>query len=207
MGLGIGLSPSFGGYKPLTTVVVDLQPSDGDDTWLNSSAATTNYGSNTTMESRQADKHVIIKFDLSSIPGAATITAASLTLTSNFLSPAVEVVSTVHAILAANSGWTEAGATWNTIEGSTAWAGAAGCTTSGTDYNGTSMGTLTYPQGSDMNTAITATLNVAQMQAMLAANYGFRIVRSAGGNPTAIWYTAEHTTAAQRPKLSITYQI
>lgn len=92
-------------------------------TYINANAATTNYGSGGNAECRYAvgqNKRILLEFDLTSLPIGFEASAATLTLfASNTATPANDI--DIYKVL---KSWTEAGATWNTRDGSTAWSTA-----------------------------------------------------------------------------------
>jgi len=108
------------------------------DTFLNSNAPTTNYGTATTFNIGETNSAVatyralVRDDDLASIP-------------SNMEIVTVVVYITVSAVFSSNArtlelyrclrNWIEAGATWNTYDGSNAW-GTGGCGNNTTDYDG-----------------------------------------------------------------------
>lgn len=181
-----------------------LQPdaTDGVDNLLLGAAPTSNQGTNVALGSRaSSNQRSIIKFDLSEVPEGSVCTEATLTLTTRVGSNAGE--HNVNAIKAANGAWTEAGSNWNTIEGSTAWAGSAGASTSGTDFNASNMGTFTA--GANDGDANNVTLDCDQVEAWFdnVANYGLVLWNTSGGGDQ--FYSSDHSTAEQRPKLVVEY--
>jgi hypothetical protein len=148
----------------------------------------------------------LIKFDLSTLSGA-TVSSATLSL---FHAEVVPNNDTIHArrVLAAST-WTEAGATWNLRDGSNAWAGAAGCTTSGTDYSSTVGGSVAVTGAEASGTQRDISFATAEMEAMIAANHGF--VVWAAGNSGSFDYQRMHSsdgaTAGLRPQLEVVYTV
>ena len=156
----------------------------------------------------------LIRFDLSSIPAAATITAATLSLWTYDVRVG-DVTITAHAILAANSGWIE-NCTWNYADGAGAsirWAGDvganggtdAGCSVSGTDYNAVAMGSALFANNEAADTQHDFALDTAQVAAMVAVNYGILLK---GSGPTKGYRTSDYAVdATKRPKLVIEYTL
>ena len=195
-----------GGNTTLT-----LQPSgaSGVDTFLLSSTPDTNNGTVTTLVLRTSRSN-LLKFDLTSIPGGATIISATLTLTLT-ANPANSTV-TIYRILPANIAWTELGATWNyALASSTRWAGDtggnggadAGCTVSGTDYSATQLGTFNTLSGDTAGTQYVVSLNTTEFGLMLANNIGM-VIFGASGSSTSV-ASSDHATAEWRPKLEVVY--
>jgi hypothetical protein len=196
-----GLSGIAGGATE-KTLLPDI------DNYLLKNAATTNYGTQVTIQARAsatAERAIIIKPDFSSIAAGAVLTSVKLYLkiTAIIVGP---ITFTLNAILAANDGWTETGSTWDTKDGAAAWAGDtganggddAGCSVSGTDFNATALGSFVV-QNSVADQEYEIVLNLAQMQAMLTANYG--ILLRSNTNATVQFHSAEAVVAANHPRL------
>lgn len=137
----------------------------------------------------------LIKFDLSSLVGAS-ITDATLTLTVSYSGGSANVV--VSRILSGNSSMSPATATWNKQDGTNNWAGSAGCSTSGTDYSSTPMGSIAVSSTGAKN----ITLDTTEFTAMVANNYGMIVVCDASFYNI---YSADNGTAGNRPKLVVNY--
>lgn len=156
-----------------------------------------------------ARRNALFKFDLSSLAGE-TVTRAVLQIANITVSVAHQTF-LVHAILAANSAWVE-GANWNYAVPSTVrWAGDtgadggtdAGCSVPGVDYNATPMGEIAYLKNSPAGTIHEINLDVAQMQALVAANHGILIRRPISG--IFSFHSSGSATADLRPKLIVEY--
>lgn len=156
----------------------------------------------------------LLKFDISSLAGA-TITSATLYLYEVGWG-AGAYTATIHRILSANSAWTEAGATWNyAVASTTRWEGDtgddggsdAGCSVSGTDYNATSMGTLSGNGDNANGTEYAITLTTSQVQAMLDdGDYGMVIIVNSGAG-VQYQHSSDSGSTAYRPKLVIVYTL
>lgn len=147
-----------------------------------------------------------LMFDLSSIPAGATIQSATLALTATATEGASVNDYAVHRIASGNSGWTSA-ATWNTKDGTNAWAGgASGCDTAGTDYDTTAMGTWSNGASDPAGTVYTITLDTTEVANLLAANYGLVLIETTSNGQALSVASQENTTAAYRPLLTINYQ-
>ena len=157
-------------------------PTSGLDTELRQGSATSNFGTDTAVganASATVGRTGLIKFDLSSIPGDATIDDATLYVYNATLVGGAATL-TWYRILAANSTWTEAAATWNKTDGSTNWAGDtggdggadAGCSVSGTDYSSTAIGSSVWASSEAVDTEHIITLNTTEFAAMVDANHG-----------------------------------
>ena len=181
-----------------------LQPDGtaGIDNWLDNQAKTTNHGTDTTMKVNNAiGRRSILKFDLSAIAPGSTIQQAILTLYITSAIPDSMWGVDIARILSANSGWTETGSTWNTIDGSTSWAGSAGCLTGGTDFDNDDFLLENYNTGTLSSPVAHAfTLVPTAFQKLIdVGNHGFIVSASAN----AIVSTSDESTSSQRPKLFV----
>jgi hypothetical protein len=176
------------------------------DTYLSSSAATTNYGNAVNLTVRATRYTPLLRFDLSSIPAGSTCDSAALSL---FLaqSNVGGYTMTVHELLSANSAWTEDGATWNTVDGANAWAGSAGCSTAGTDYASANIGSYTGDSGDPYDTEYVWSLTPAAVAGWFGAsnsNYGIRLYKSDEFVSTH-FRSSDWDQPATRPKLVVVY--
>lgn len=209
--------PSLTGMaRPVIDPTLTLQPAaaDGIDTYVDEGVANANYGTGTTLYLSNTTRRIgLMLFTLTALPAGATITAATLTLTT-VTNYAGDMTDTLYCILAANASWTEAGAKWNYQVGTTRWAGDvgsnggadAGCSVSGTDYNGTALGTITQLDAVGANQPVdSSALNVAMVQAWAGgANYGFVML---AGSADHRWQSSDVATAGYRPKLVVVYEL
>ncbi|WP_437969004.1 DNRLRE domain-containing protein [Sorangium sp. So ce260] len=170
------------------------------DATLRQAAATTNYGAATTCEvdgddGSGVDKSCLLKWTLSGIPAGSTVQSASITL------QVTDGSSNTYNLYEVKRSWSESQVTWNNATSSTAWAtaGAMGATD-----RGSLVGSVTGGTGSR-----TVTLNaagVALVQAWVDGTSNNGIVVASSSNTDGIDFaSSEHATAAQRPKLTITY--
>jgi hypothetical protein len=165
------------------------------DTFLRSVNPTTNYGSSLYIEGANIVgilHNVIVWADLSSIPAGSVINSASLNLEAAGI---YNGSYNLYPILAANNGWTELGATWNTINGAGAWAGgASGCGTSGADYSATPLAINYTPAMIPVPNVVT--LNVTEFAKMISGgaigNNGI-VIKATGTNNDNSWHSKEQT--------------
>jgi hypothetical protein len=211
--------PDLAGMSlPVIDPTYSSQPdSAGIDTYLKEGDADDNAGDTDNLDHNNnaggtLRRHILIKFDLSSIPGGATVSSGTLSL---WWDGGEATIGTfyAHAILSANSAWTESDATWNyAVASTTRWAGDsgsdggadAGCSQSGTDYNAAAMGSTGWDNPAD-NEEIAISLNAAQVETMIANNYGFFIRGDQDGIHDMHSSDAAAPDAAYRPKLVIEY--
>lgn len=200
----------------MTELVLQPDETASQDTYLSQSAKDTAYGSSNRLLSRSWNSGFeafipLIKFDLTSLPAGATVSAASLAVT--LAATATRTTSpTWRRILPANSGWVE-GATWNYANPTAGlrWSGDtggdgsnAGCRVSGTDYSATPIGSFSMTATSDVaGTVYTSALDLTEFGYMIANNCGFILLYQSGGLESI--HSSGATTEANRPKLTITY--
>lgn len=204
--------PSMTGMaRPTLDPTLELQPAAaaGKDAGIQFSNPTTNYGNSTMMGTRAGlianSKRSLVQFDLSGIPVGATLSAVTLTLTSDW-----PVNKTLYAyrILPAND-WLEAEATWNVRQTATAWAGANGLGTAGTDYDAVVAGSASNFAMNTPKALPFSADGVADVQAWVsgaAANRGLLIF-----NNDQAWdlnlYTSDSATPGYRPKITVDYTL
>lgn len=186
------------------TFQVQPDASAGVDAWLRADDAATNWG---TWQGCDLDNspnwHFVIKFDLTSI-SATSVTSATLDFTTRGLCASASC--NIYSIKSANSGWTESGVRWNNIDGSTAWAGSAGCSTSGTDYDASAVGSWTSAGAAGGGTVDSVSLSTSTILNWIqnpSQNYG--MVGIGGGGSGVLYGSSDHGTAAWRPKLTVVY--
>ena len=187
------------------------QPSNGDDTFVITNDPTANRGTETTMGVGElntitdATRRGLIKFDLSSIPANANITSATLSLwvALNRSSDASD-----YRIYRLLKDWVELEATWDIYSTGNNWATAG--LGSGTDYASASIATTnigaSVSPGSEIQWSLDPTV-VKQMIDGTYSNYGWMIKADTELNDGYNFYTSEHTTAGERPKLVIQYTV
>jgi hypothetical protein len=185
------------------------------DTYVDYDNSSSNYGTvgyfQLYLSAGAPRQHPLLKFDVSSLSGA-TVTSATLYLYEKGWGSG-SYTGDLHRILSANSTWTEAGATWDYATGTTRWAGDtggdggtdAGCSVSGTDYNASSMGTLSGDGDNAEGTEYTVTLTVSHVQAMIDdGDYGMVMIPTSQSGVQYIC-SSDHATGGYRPLLEVVY--
>ncbi|WP_437939334.1 DNRLRE domain-containing protein [Sorangium sp. So ce341] len=170
------------------------------DATIRQAAAATSYGGATTCEAdgddgSGVDKSCLLKWTLSGIPAGSTVQSASITL------QVTDGSSNTYNVYEVKRSWDEAQVTWNNATSTTAWATAGAL---GSTDRGSLVGSVTGSAG-----ARTITLNaagVALVQAWVDGTSNNGVVIASSSNTDGIDFaSSEHATAAQRPKLTITY--
>jgi hypothetical protein len=129
----------------------------------------------------------LVSFDVSSIPSGATISAATLTLCTVSLS--AQGAGRVHELHAVTSGWGENSVTWNTQP-------SISSALTDSVVVPSSPACLTFDVSSDVQAWVDGS----------ATNLGWELnVATESGNHWVEYGTRESGTAADRPRLDVTY--
>jgi hypothetical protein len=164
------------------------------------------------------DIFAIMRFDLSSIPDAATIVSAEMVLECDAVVTGQNV--TAYQTATANDDWNEGTSDWATEANTSCWndeeydevsewAGGAGCNTSGTDYintaltdtvDCTSTGTKTFTFNADGIAAIQGELSDDTLELhLLPGNWN--------NGEYSRFHSSEAATAGNRPYLKVVYTL
>lgn len=179
------------------------------DTFMSSAEATTNYGTTAVFAAGNdgvRSQRTLIKWDLSSIPGNAIVSSATLSI---FV--AVDASNNARTLRAYRvlRAWTEDGATWNKYDGSSDW-GTAGCANTSTDREATDIGTASIDASPPVGTEYQISLTASKVQEWISGaltNNGL-LLQADTENADSIQYdSAESLTALEKPKLVITYEL
>lgn len=200
--------PEYDAHAQEELVNVSLQPdgTQGNDTHIVSSAASTNYGTATGLgvgESNAATLtyRSILTFDLSGLPYDLQATVVTLTLTVD--QDLADNGGTIEAY-AVYQDWLEAQTTWNDRKNFTPWqvAGASGAN----DLWAQPIGTLEVVGDMTPGTQIVIPLDIDGIVAIRRGNfYGILLRTEAENNDLYIFRSSDHATEADRPKLDLTY--
>lgn len=174
----------------------------GDDANLKSSSPTTNFPTDTFFQVGNGLNSAVVKFDLSSIDPAATLSSATLSVWSLVGAGGSVQTCDVYRIRPARSSWTETTVTWNTYDGSNNWAAGGGIGSTDID-NVTPMGSVAIPVAN--GTQCDFVLNVAQMTTLFASNAGMLFYQSSADS--SAFSTSDAGTAGLRPRLTIDYSV
>jgi hypothetical protein len=162
-----------------------------------------NYGADTTLAVRgDADTKVsLVQFDLSVIPPASKVTAATLSLyqTNANGSATVEVHRVTHSWTPGTrtGAGTADGATWTAFDGIGSW------TVPGADYEASPAASLAVPSSDGWNSWDVTPL-VQDWVSGTYLNMGVALIGSAGSNTQFVSYDNTGTPTS-RPQLTVTY--
>jgi hypothetical protein len=162
------------------------------DAHVASGRATTNYGTNATLTADGSDGTngrlvALLKWSVSQIPAASTVTAASLTVQVSNSSTGT------YNLYAVNTSWTEGGATWNGVNPP--------------NNQGALVGTLSATSTGSKVVQLNSA-GIALVQGWVngsSVNNGIMII-DAGSTDGLQMRSSEYSTQGQRPKLTVTYQ-
>lgn len=196
----------------MPTLTIQPNAAAGQDTFVFEGIPDNTYPNEATLDMigwPAIRKFAYLKFDLSSLPVGAIVSAATLHL----YGTDGGVDDTIHAyrVLPANATWTNA-ATWNHTNGVNRWAGDAGQNggsdaggqTISTDYATTQIGSVAFNSGNGADNVMA--LDLTEFAAMCANNHGFTLHRAAE-SATSVQPASSDNNAAIRPKLVITYTL
>lgn len=189
----------------MTTATYQPDPSGGIDTYITAddeiNRGTTYY------VSLNSNQRVLIKFDVSDIPTDSICSSATMSLYT-YAGLGTGDTWTAYPILLANANWTETGATWNTTNGSDTWAGSSGCSTAGTDYSSSSIGSCVMNEDFVNENQFSLTPSIVKTWFGVSnQNYGMVITTDSALKTLFVYTSDETTNTAQRPKLVVVYSL
>lgn len=186
---------------------------------------TRNYGASATFAINYLDAKLLFRFDVSAIHPAATVSAAAVKLYKAGTNTARAATYTMYSIASGNGNWIEGSGTgagyasagepcWIAKEAdgsggvTTAWAGSAGMSTSGTDYEETALASRAVNRADADGTEYAFYFNasgVARVEDWVqdsGTNYGLLMVSN---NTNGGIYSSEAATEGYRPVITVTY--
>ncbi len=184
-----------------------------EDTLIQDNNPTTNYGTNTQLNIGESNAAVSINrslircTNLTDIPSNAEVIQILLYL--YITADAASNIADLRMSPAAND-WTEAGATWNTYDGTHAWtgSGANGHFNSGSEYPNTGL-TASEPVGKIIVWDITSDASKAYMQTAIGggANPGWVMKTNGESQDMYQFGSSENTTVYAVPVLEVVYRL
>lgn len=184
-----------------------------EDAFIQSNTATTNYGSNTLLnigENNAAvstNRTLIRCTNLTDIPSNANITKLILYL--YITADLATNIPDLRVSPAANN-WTEAGATWNTYDGTNAWTGndSNGHYNSSSEFTNTGL-TASEPIGKVVAWDMSGDQAKSYLQTAIAGgnNYGWVLKTNAESNDMYQFGSSENGTAYAVPVVEVRYTL
>ncbi|MDA2936197.1 DNRLRE domain-containing protein [Patescibacteria group bacterium AH-259-L05] len=173
----------------------------GRDSYMRQGVPSTNYGTDAQIQEYPRNigynRRGLIWFDLSSIPGGATINSATLYL---YEAQTYGLARTV-AIHRLTQGWTESGVTWASYDGTNSW------TLSGGDYDTTPTATAVITwTGALKWDSWDVTAGVGEFINNTYSNYGWLIKDNTEDTSEAYWFFASREVTNQ-PYLVVNYSL
>jgi Calcineurin-like phosphoesterase len=169
------------------------------DTKIKSDATGTNFATATTVEvDGSPDYSGLLKWDVTAIPAGSAVTAATISVN------VVDVSTGTYEIYEMKRNWSETQATWNVFATGSSWqtAGASGTNDRGTAVLGTVTGSTTGIKTYTLNASGVAL--VQRWVATPSTNFGV-VIQDYTVSDGLDFNTREIGTAANRPKLTVTY--
>ncbi|GEM_PF-2230003 len=204
----------FAGWELDPTIT--LQPgSAGIDTLIQSNAPNNNWGAYNTLAIGQVGVGTyrgLIKFDLSSIPSGALVSAATLSL---YCLADASTNARTFRVFRQKRAWTEGtgsgsatgdGATWDTYDGSQAWQTAGGF--GANDCEQTDIGSRDFTASETVNEFKDFVLIASAVQAWIAGtftNNGALIKPDTEDSDEYDFASSDNATAGNRPSLAVGY--
>ncbi|MGA2669952.1 MAG: DNRLRE domain-containing protein [Dehalococcoidia bacterium] len=194
-----------GRFRYRENVLLTIQPAT-KDTYLQSSAPDTNYGSGTGVtiyDYSSNTRRGLLEFLITSIPTGAIIESAKLDLYYASYYNYNPVGKTVWAYRGTRADWVELEATWNSYKTSTAW------TTAGGDYTATDGVSVAMPasygwvEWDITNQVLYAQTNSVPVEVLVK----FSAENQTTNRTSLDFYSSDYATASYRPKLIIKYWI
>lgn len=223
-------SPSPGALptSALATSGIYTDGTDGDvftakDLQISSVWSTLNGGGHNNFQF-ELKQRSLLEFDLSALPSNTTCEQATLYLYHSYdPEHGRPVTITIYSIAAGNEAWLagdndidladEGEACWDALAADgkggvlTPWAGSAGLSTQGVDYEPEPLGSFTFDPASPKGTEYAVALNAERVCGWTGennTNHGIIMVTSANSGHVA---QSDHFTESYRPKLVVQYTL
>lgn len=194
-----------------------LQPSNGVDTHAfdYSGYQALNYGTQTEMPlghqhlfGENINCYGFFRFDLSSLPvGSDLVESATFTLYRSSGGEIAPPYNTFTAKLLSRTNWTEGGLTWLRYDGTNLWTTAGGDVLTGYDAAANHTGADTSLAITGMATLVRRALDLGRTTLDFRVQGLANIPELPDYNDYANFYTSDHSTAGERPKLEIVYSL
>ena len=194
----------------MTTYTSQPDATDGIDTFIDDSATSTNYGTETRIavgewNSGSSVCRGLLKFDFTkgTNPPPSNVTVLSATLYLYAVQDLTNNVRTIRAYRVLRN-WVEGQATWNVYSTGNNW-GTAGCSNTTTDRLATDMGNTSV---ANPPTDITISLDTATVLGWINGtinNYGMLLKVDTETDDQTGWGSSDNATAGLRPKLVVEY--
>lgn len=199
----------------------------GTDLLMSSNWATRNGGQHASFQLEGLPgtiQHALLKFDLSPLPKSYHCIDAKLYLYHDY-SPEGSGLNTgkVYSVTAANWLWIEGSGDidiakqgepcWNAREADgsggvqTPWAGSAGCSTAGIDYDAAPIGSWSFDADSPLGTEVVIDLDTSVVEAWFGSpnsNYGIILIADDNIHSAHVG-SAENANPDYRPKMVVRY--
>lgn len=179
------------------------------DTWIDSTNATTNFGTNADMYVGEYGfgsqvSRALIKWDLSSIPSGSTITGATMRLRD--IGTNLSTTNRSMRVYRCLRAWVENEATWNVYSTGNSW-GTAGAGNTTSDREASDIGSVTMP-ATEVAQYYEITLTASAVQEMFngtIANNGFVLKMDTETDDMHRFYTVNNGSLV--PELVVDYDL
>lgn len=193
--------------EPVIDPTLSLQPdaTDGIDTYIQNTAATTNQGTFTLVYVGERDGttdnyRTLIKFNLSSIPATDAIQSATFSM---YITADISNNSRPFRVYRQQRAWVESQATWNIYSTGNNWQTSGGF--GANDCEQTFIGERTFSASETINTFVDWSLSGAVVGDLDLGN-GWLVKAATESNDAYNFASSDNATAANRPKLEVIYE-
>ena len=192
---------------PVVDPTLTLQPDGaaGEDTYLRSDSATSNYSTLTTLRAGESNavasvNRALLRFSATSLPGSIRITSVGLSL--NVLEDISSNARTMRVFRLLRL-WVESEATWNIWKTANNWSTAGGFHAN--DCEQTDIGSVALSATEGVGSWITIPLSINSRVDLGLIN-GLMLKMDTENDDMYGFCSSDHATAENRPKLEITYR-